>query len=344
MLRILADASLPNIERILSPLTVNLYYDTASLSAQRNENDILLCRSTLVVNKALLHDSRIKIIGTASSGSDHIDKPYLQSQGIKWFSAKGVNAHAVADYICMIIAYLLQQKNTALGKNAGIVGYGAVGKAVKQRLTLLGFNVKCCDPWQKQQPSFQHYPLEALKDCDLLLLHCNYHRVEPYPSHHLIDKNFLRNFNPNGLIINAARGNIVDEEALLDSPQCQNYCTDVFHNEPNINPALIDQCLCATPHIAGHSIEAKYNAVISVLRKIYEYTHTRPTALVELKSPQLDVISLHNAQWINRLLSMYNPQNDSEKLKNSMKLAETFIQLRKAHNKRHEVCWNLDQQ
>ena len=267
MHQVLADASLPDVSTLLSPLAVNLYHDTTSLLKQINTHDILICRSTLKVNSQLLRNSAVKIVGTASSGSEHIDKQFCKEQGISWFNARGANAHAVADYICMIIASL-KKNNCTIGKVAGIVGYGAVGTAVKQRLDSLGFIVKCCDPWLIEKTDFHHTKLEDLKDCDLLLLHCNYHQNPPYPSHHLINKDFLDAFNPKGIIINAARGSIVDETALLNSAHSLNYCSDVFKNEPNINPKIIKKSMIVTPHIAGHSCEAKYNAVVIIAEKI----------------------------------------------------------------------------
>mgnify|MGYP001484708946 CR=1 FL=1 len=106
MSRILADANLPDVAQVFHPLNVTLFTDEDSLLKQIQSHDILICRSTLKVNERLLKNTPIRLVGTATSGTEHLDKNWLEANQIRYMSAKGANAHAVADYLCIILAWL----------------------------------------------------------------------------------------------------------------------------------------------------------------------------------------------------------------------------------------------
>ena len=110
--------------------------------------DILAVRSTTKVNEALLSQaSQLQFVTTATSGTNHIDKNWLDSQGISWNSAGGCNAIAVAEYV--LSALLLADQAGKIDINAitvGIVGAGHVGTALAKRLSVLNIQYKLCDP------------------------------------------------------------------------------------------------------------------------------------------------------------------------------------------------------
>jgi erythronate-4-phosphate dehydrogenase len=269
-MEILADASLPNLSRCFpAPFHLSTYNSLQTLKTQLPYHNILLCRSTLHVNEALLYNSPIQYVATASSGICHIDKDYLKARGIQLFDAKGCNAHAVADYVTATLAWL-KQHQAFRGKQAGVIGMGHVGTQVANRLQQAGFAVKYFDPYHSQPSSYpQVDSIHALNDCDVLCIHANLHHQPPYPSHNLLNAAFLSALKPNTILINAARGGIVNEADLLRLKQSLRYCTDVYLNEPDINPQIVDYATLCTPHIAGHSIEAKENAVVLLSRKIH---------------------------------------------------------------------------
>lgn len=338
MSRILADANLPDVAQVFHPLNVTLFTDNNSLLEHIPFHDILICRSTLKVNEQLLKNTPVRLVGTATSGTEHLDKNWLEANQIRYMSAKGANAHAVADYVCITLAWLNKNKGW-WGKKAGLIGCGKVGNKVKYRLESLGFSVYTNDPWRCDETNFKHHPLDALLDCDVICIHCDHHENLPYPSHHLLNQDFLQQYKTNGILINAARGGIVDEAALLESIHCENYCTDVYNNEPDINTHLLKSCMLATPHIAGHTIEAKYNAVIMLAQQIFEYLNIRPThPLLKVSFPEINVNS-KNPEWIDKVLSIYNPGLDSQALKISCDIAQDFKRIRKAHNFRHDMNW-----
>lgn len=337
---VLADASLPNVVEVFQPLTVTLFNDANSLARHLPLHDILVCRSTLKVTAELLQNTPIKLVATASSGSEHLDKNWMTANNIHCISAPGCNAHAVADYVCMVLAWLKTNKNW-WGKTAGVIGCGHAGTQVKRRLESLGFTVLCSDPKRRMEPDFIHTPLEQLQDCDVLSIHCDHHHQPPYPSHHLLNDAFLSQCNPNAIIINAARGNIVDETALLLSNHRSRYCTDVYANEPTPNPELIKHCLLATPHIAGHTIEAKNNAVIMIAREILKHLNIPADHLRWDQRYSDQWIDPQHPQWANTVLSCYNPHTDSVLLKTAADSAKMFIQQRHAHNFRHNLNWHF---
>ncbi|MCC5792925.1 MAG: 4-phosphoerythronate dehydrogenase [Legionellaceae bacterium] len=337
MIRLLADASLPALHSCFADFQVETYQHEEDLKTKLDNHDILLCRSTLKVNARLLEKSSIKLLATASSGMNHLDLDWLRQRQIPCLSAKGANAPAVADYVCMVLAWLKTQQNW-WGKTAGLIGYGAVGQQVATRLADLGFALKIYDPLLGKRTGYRQYQLSDLHDCDLVCIHCNYHQTPPFPSHHLIDVAFLQHFNPKGILLNAARGDVVDEGALVNSPHIRNYCTDVFSNEPLLNHRLLQDCKLATPHIAGHTIEGKMNAVINLARQIH-ILYQLPFTLSEQNPFSAPVIDPRQPDWAEQIRQYYHPESDSLALKQSLAIAQDFKTLRAAHNFRHNLLW-----
>ncbi|GGI79780.1 4-phosphoerythronate dehydrogenase [Legionella impletisoli] len=332
---VLADATLPGLAELFAQsFNLRTYRSEEELKAFLHDSDVLICRSTLNVNQDLLKNSSVRYVATASSGIDHLDTNYLATQGIQWFDAKGSNAHAVADYVVASIAYL-QQAHLLQDSRAGIIGFGEVGSRVYSRLLALGFEVLCVDPFKvSQNKGFTFHELHALESCSLLTIHANLHHASPYPSYNLIDEAFLHSLANNTVMINASRGGIVNEQALLNSQKSLIYCTDVFLNEPDINPQIINYATLCTPHIAGHSLEAKQNAVIYLSQQLHE-TLGLDFTFVPSDSKQ-PLPCTPNSTWGDCVLNLYNPMNETIALKQAVNKKEAFISLRKAHHFRHD--------
>ena len=300
--------------------------------------DVLLCRSTLTINPTLLIQHNLKYLATASSGSDHIDCTALRQAHITLIDAKGCNAHAVTDYVTASIAYLQLHQQLPI-KKIGIIGVGAVGSLVKKRLEFLDFETVAYDPIKNYQDNnFTSAPLEALYSCDVLCLHANLHDSLPEPSRHLINESFLKQLKPGTIIINAARGELVDEQALLKYQNNIIYCTDVYRGEPDhINPKLVSMAALCTPHIAGHSIEGKLQAVKIVSEKLHAHFDLPPPPWI--KPPVNSIVTIHKRQWQEFVLKLYNPINETLKLKANLgTLKSNFLSLRKQHL-RNDFIW-----
>lgn len=335
---ILADASLPGLaEAFPSPFKLTLYHTVTDIQALLKGQDILLCRSTLPVNQALIGPHSLKIVATASSGTDHIDSGFLAENGITLLDALGSNAVSVADYVLSCIAYLKKTLGFN-GSKVGIIGAGSVGTEVATRLQLLGFEIRSYDPPKAfNDPNFISATQSELVECDLICVHANRHNNRPYPSINLLDEAFLKKLRPGTVIVNAARGGIVNEEALLNLGKSLIYCTDVYSNEPFIDPRVVQLATLCTPHIAGHSIEAKERAVTLISEKIHAYYHLpSPLFLKKVTEPELTITS--DSSWEHVVLSLYNPHYESQQLKKAAinTLETTFQSVRRAHNDRHD--------
>ena len=227
------------------------------------EADILFVRSTTKVNEELIGNCKeLKFVATATSGANHVDIDYLKSQGIGFASAAGSNAISVAEYVVSAILVTAEKHKTAVqGKSVGVIGAGQVGTEVARKLKALGMRVFLCDP-----------PLEDVGDertfvscdealaCDVVTLHTPLIQKGMHQTHHLINKKRLEKLRADQLLINAARGEVVDNVALLalfESGKEMQVVLDVWENEPDIDLRLLPFLSLATAHIAGHSIEGK---------------------------------------------------------------------------------------
>ncbi|RUR17279.1 4-phosphoerythronate dehydrogenase [Legionella sp. km535] len=334
-MNILADASLPGLEAAFpSPFILTLYEKQEDIPLLLNQQDILLCRATLKVNHHLLKNHQLKYVATASSGTDHIDHAYLKSNNIILIDAKGCNATAVADYVVSSLAYL--EQNTMMnGKKAGIIGTGAVGSKVYRRLSALNFQTYTYDPLKADtNNSFKSCILEDLYECDLLCIHAELHNTNPHPSKNLIDQNFLSQLNAGCTIINASRGGIVNEHALINNQKALIYCTDVYLNEPALDQRIVDRATLCTPHIAGHSMEAKYGAVAMISQQLHKMMNLPEPVFAQPDLSTKPSLGTHQS-WQELILSLYNPSIETKILKEAKNKEQTFQILRKQHQNRH---------
>lgn len=340
-MRVLADASITNIDQYFSDFfDLILYANASDLLAHIDSADILVCRSTLKVDESLLKSSMIKCVATASSGTDHIDKQNLMSKKIKLIDAHGVNAQAVCDYVLATLTFL-KKEGYYLGKKVGIVGVGAVGSKLSSILDLLDFDVIGYDPLKDlHSTDFKTCDIEELYLADIICIHANLHTTLSNPSLNLFDSKLLRQLKPGVIIINAARGGIVNEQALLATDKIV-YCTDVYLSEPNINRYIVDYATICTPHIAGHSIEAKINSSEKIIKDIYaEYAPAVPFLQSEIiknnKSVKCYDFSLDSIKFQDFILGKYNPYYETQLMKLAEDKSKAFIELRNSHNIRYD--------
>ena len=220
--------------------------------------DVLLVRSVTRVNAQLLAHSRVQFVGSATIGTDHIDRHFLQQKGIHFAHAPGCNAEAVVQYMFSVFCTLEPQWRD---KTIGIVGCGNVGGRLLRRLSSLGVACRVYDPFLSKAECASLTTLETVLEADIICLHTPLTREGPWPTHHMIDQRVLaQNIRPGALLINAGRGGVIDNSALLahlHSGADLKVALDVWENEPDINRDLLQQIHLATPHIAGYSVEGR---------------------------------------------------------------------------------------
>ena len=233
--------------------------------------DVLVVRTRTKVNQTLLAGSRVRLVCTATIGFDHIDTAYCESHGIRWMSCPGCNAQAVCDYIEEAINSMYNVQFTMYNSTPiiGVVGVGHVGSLVAKMAERRGMKVLLNDPPKGIGVSLD----EIAHNCDIITFHVPLNLQSSifnlqYPTYHLCNETFLNKCKPNALIINAARGGVVDEQALLRSGHP--FILDTWENEPNINPEVLAKAQLASMHIAGYSVEGKRNASQMCLNAIAE--------------------------------------------------------------------------
>ncbi|NUM74059.1 4-phosphoerythronate dehydrogenase PdxB [candidate division KSB1 bacterium] len=287
MLKIVADKNIPFVQSAFATLgEVRLMPGRDIAAAVLRDADMLLVRSITEVNAALLAGTPVKFVGTATIGMDHLDCDYLHHQKITYASAAGCNANAVAEYLCAALLFCAVQRNLTLENlTIGIVGVGNVGSKVAAKAAALGLRVLLNDPprarrltgAEREQSPF--LPLPELLQADLITLHTPLTHSGPHATFHLFDENTLRRMKPGSLLINTARGAVVDNAALkavLRDKHLSAAILDVWENEPQIDAELLQHVMLATPHIAGYSFEGKLRATQMIYEAACRFLQVKP--------------------------------------------------------------------
>ena len=148
-MRILADQNMPLVEEFFSEFGEITRFAGRELDPQQLiDTDILLVRSITKVDANLLaHANKLKFVGTATIGTDHVDQTLLQQKGVAFSSAPGCNATAVAEYVVSSLLALAQEDDFSLrDKTVGIIGVGNIGSRLAVKLEALGCKLLLCDP------------------------------------------------------------------------------------------------------------------------------------------------------------------------------------------------------
>ena len=271
----------------------------------------LVVRSTRVTAEALAQGRDLSLVIRAGAGVNTIDLPMASSRGIYVANCPGKNTAAVAELtIGLLVAADRQIVNatSALrngkwekkrfssarglrGRTLGILGFGSIGNAVAERASAMGMQILA---WSRSlskeaaPPSVEvaGTPLELARKADAIALHL----ALSEETKHIIDRNFLAAVKPGAILINAARGELVDSEALLAAilEKDLRVGLDVFENEPSGGKAEfpgIDfaEHLTATPHIGASTTEASEAIASEVVRIVSVFLKTgRPPIAVNL--------------------------------------------------------------
>jgi len=251
--------------------------DGRSLTAtDLTDTDALLVRSDTRANGEPLHDSPVSFGGTATDGTDHIDLQYLESRNITFASAPGCNARAVGEYVlACVLAFAAQSDRAPLDLRVGIIGCGHAGTAAQGLLEALGVTCLRHDPpraAREGQPGFVDF--ERVLQADVVSLHVPLTADGAHPTRGLLDTKALAAMPADSLLINAARGGVVDEQALCAALAAGKLraAIDCWEGEPQINLSLLDRAWVATPHIAGHSVDARRRATMQIRDALARWT------------------------------------------------------------------------
>jgi erythronate-4-phosphate dehydrogenase len=262
--------------------------------------DALIVRSKTKITTDLLEGTAVKFVGTATAGTDHIDKAGLESKGIYWCAAPGCNANSVSEYLVAALLVLGRRHGFDLeGKTIGVIGCGNVGSRVVKKCHALGMNVLRNDPplaAVSEDPDF--LPLEhVLAESDIVTLHVPLVKHKPWPTERMADYLFFEQLKPGAIFINAARGSVCDYDALLAAKAggaVAQAIIDVWSPEPAFRTDVLKLADLASPHIAGHSYEGKLNGTIACYNELCNFFEIPKTWEVEstLPTPEVPEIEL----------------------------------------------------
>ena len=339
-MKIVADENIPFVNRYFGNVT-NLQLLPGRSIAHRDliDADVLLVRSVTYVTEDLLKNTRVKFVGSATTGFDHLDIEWLNEAGIAWSIAKGCNAAAVVEYVICVIAAL--QKMDFLNQSkprAGVIGVGTIGQQVAQKLEQLGFDIVYCDPFRNDINST---PLEKMTDLDLITLHVPLTRHGSHPTYHMINEHFLKNQKKNGVLLNTSRGKVISFEDLKMHGQHLVWCLDVWENEPDVDFDILEPAIIATPHIAGYSVQSKFRGIEMLYRDAVQQKII-PDRHIPLEQFPLRDLSFEgkNADWRDVVLTLFNPNAVTAQMKEVlMENAEAFDHLRKTFKHRDEFAF-----
>lgn len=334
-MRIAADPNIALAAEIFSTLgEISLIPGQSWTAAAVRDADTLLVRSVTRVDARLLEGSRVKFVGTATSGVDHIDTEYLQQKGIGFASAPGSNANAVAEYVLSALLVLAHEQGWSLDKmTVGIVGYGHVGSRVSELLKTLGMQCMLNDPPLKDLTAEARFlELEEAISADIVTLHVPLTTEGRHPTVRLLDEGKLLRLKSGAVLINTARGGVIDEPALikrLDQRPAITAVVDCWAHESAINTGLLSRVSLGTPHIAGYSFDGKVKATERLYRAVCRYFGLHPKQPRQIASPPIKIVELGFADDDNAadslrraVLACYDIRRDAKALKQLLSLPE----------------------
>lgn len=312
--------------------------------------DILVVRYVTRVDKKLLAGSRIKFVGTVSAGTDHIDLRYLKEQKIAFSAAPGSNAESVAEYVIAALLSLHKRGRINIPEaTLGVVGVGNVGSRVAMKAKALGMKVLLSDPPKYRTTGDKSFkPLSHLMGSDVITIHTPLTFTGKDKTERLFGMERLAGLKHGAVVINTARGGIVCERSLkecLSSGRLGGAVIDVWENEPNITPGLVDLADISTPHVAGLSQEARLAAVCMIYAAVCAHFSIAPVwkppvrrraPLICVRSPEDTLCDvLHGA--VRRI---YDIEKDTAEFKSEVESTPTagaaFTAFRKRYLRRSE--------
>ncbi len=342
-MKIVADENIPYAQELFGPLGELVLTEGRSLAATDVAGaDILLVRSVTRVDAELLRRAAVRFVGTCTIGVDHLATDYLRRRGIAYASAPGCNADAVAQYVVSVLARL---DLIASRRSVVVIGGGNVGSRVYRMLAALGFSCRCVDPYLDASSQLRLVDFSAVFAADIVCLHTPLTRIGDYPTAGMFGATELECLKPGAVLINAGRGGVIDESALLsvlDAGRDLRVVLDVWENEPAINPTLLRKVILGTPHIAGYSHEGRVRGALMIFDALCRHLgvgareaqgiRATVTRRALARRGQLDFSNLADA-----VTRVYDVAKDARSLLDGAEgLPASFDNLRKHYPRRRE--------
>lgn len=260
--------------------------------------DALMIRSeTKVTKKVLEAAKKLKIVGRAGVGVDNVDIESATQSGVIVVNSPDGNTIAAAEHTVALMLSMARKIPAAVastkaglwerskftgsevfGKTLGIIGLGKIGSHVAKVALALGMKVIVCDPYTTKE-AVEAIGAEYVAHLDDFWSKCDFitvHAPKTRETTHLINKNSINRMKKGVMLVNCARGGIIDEAALkeaIESGQVGAVALDVYEAEPDIksSPMLgVEGNVVLTPHLGASTSEAQLNVAIDVAHQIKE--------------------------------------------------------------------------
>lgn len=341
-IRVIADCDIPFLRGVLEPFCDVLYVPGRSIDHEICKvADALIIRTRTKCVSSLLEDTGVSFVATATIGTDHLDKNFLDRSGIAYANAPGCNACGVMQYVhTALFAVAARKKIDLRGKVLGVIGAGNTGERVARLWEYMGGTALRNDIDTALKARLVPKD-ELLADSDIISCHV------PLDSStfRMVDASFMEKLKPGAILINACRGEIFkDEDVLAYADRLSALILDVWNGEPcGIRRELLDAADIATPHIAGYSYEGKVNGTAMAVRSLARYFGIGPLYDFMPDSEPCPEISLptyigtmdEQAEFASTLLSVF-PVTDLDMALRSDPAA--FESLRSGYVYRHEFA------
>ncbi len=331
-LTILIDRNVPFLGVLKSHARVE-YLSPDEFTPERVRHaDALIVRTRTRCDASLLEGSDVRFIGTATIGTDHIDLDWCRSAGIEAVNAPGCNAPAVAQYVFSTLMHVINRPLRQY--TIGIAGVGHVGGIVERWARAMEMTVLRCDPPRQRAEGGDgwHTLDELAARADIITFHPPLTTDGPDATYHLCSRDFFAALRRAPIIINAARGPVVDNTAwteAIDAGLCGPAIIDCWEGEPHIDHDLLYRAAIATPHIAGYSRQGKARASQAVLTALCRHFGLPELRLAE-STPPPPALSITPATALHG----YDPIPESDALKH---FPDDFEQMRDHYPLRDEL-------
>ena len=326
------------------------------------EAHALIVRSVTKVDATLLAGTNVQFVGTATTGVEHIDREYLAARDIGFAAALGCNANAVAEYVLTALLVTAHAKGLVLsGKTLGIIGVGRIGSLVAAKAPALGMQTLLHDPPLARATGDQRYqPLAETLQADFVTLHVPLTLDGPDATFHLIGTDELARMATSSILINTARGEVMDNAALLKALTGETLggaVMDVWEREPSIDWNLLNHVTLGTPHVAGYSSDAKINGTVMLyhaccrfwgIDPVWTPPPDLPTTLAPVTVPHLafDATGKDFQTLAHDIITtLYDLPGDHARMRDALAVPEplrpqAFDQLRRDYPHRREFAFS----
>ena len=273
----------------------------APVEEELKRTQALLVRSHTTVGAHLLEMApQLKVVGTATSGTDHIDLGLCKQKEVYVFKAMEANTQSASEHTLLLILNLLRKLDKAQksirsgkwrdsltrgnelhGKWVGIIGLGRVGTGVAQLVQAFGAKAMAYDPYVNPEHFIKHHVtpmgfMEMLKQCEILTLHVPLTNE----TRNMLNRQSLSLLNESCLLVNTSRGEVVNENDLiqfLTHHRLAGAALDVYSREPLRSGSqwLKAPNVLLSPHLGAFTEEAFQRASMDIARQVVDFFNCR---------------------------------------------------------------------